>query len=104
MIRCQTNRLGHLEPLYYISAMGQVKYKNKIYYNEIYGQRIISIWKNIFTMPYLMPFDHHVTDLQYKILFGIIANKNKIVYQIGIEYSNVSYMPDVSSQSGTSVV
>ena len=32
-------------------ALHQVKYKNKIYYNALYGQTISSNWEDIFKMP-----------------------------------------------------
>ena len=34
-------------------ALHQVKYKNKIYYNAIYGQTMSSNWEDIFKMPYI---------------------------------------------------
>ena len=65
-------------------ALHQVKYKNKIYYNALYGQTISSNWEDVFKMPYIMPVDNHIRDLQYKILFRITAT-NKLLYQMGIK-------------------
>ena len=65
-------------------ALHQVKYKNKIYYNAIYGQTISSNWDDIFKMPYIMPVYNCIRDLQYKILFRIMAT-NKLLYQMRIK-------------------
>ena len=65
-------------------APHQVKYKNKIYYNALYGQTISSNCKNIFKMLYIMPVDNCIRDLQYKILFRILAT-NKRLHQMAIQ-------------------
>ena len=65
-------------------ALHQVKYKNKIYYNAIYGQTISSNWEDIFKMPYIISVDNCIRDLQYKILFRIMTT-NKLLYQMGIK-------------------